>query len=116
MINELKIKQQVKKAIAVKPTNIALLRQEKSSNGMKGGTAKEVKIVELDVLIDDTEHSTLLATTEIKRTRNMTMLAVTDNIEINTEDYFLLNSCKYRIVYVQNIVKDVYSCDLEMVK
>jgi hypothetical protein len=120
VINEEKIKAKVKKAIAIKPTHISLMRVEQVSNGMRGTTDKEVKVSELDVFIDDSKHNLITENTKesgsFKRTRGISMLAATENFDIKEGDYFVLNGIKYRVTYPGLIVKDVYNADLEVIK
>lgn len=120
MINEERIKAKVKKGIAIKPSHIELKRLEKISNGMRGGSPKEVTVAELDVFIDDSKHSLVLEDTKesgsFKRTRGLSMLAVAEGIEIKEGDYFIANGVKYRVTYPGMIIKDVYNSDLEVIK
>ncbi|ENK0558487.1 hypothetical protein AB2T19_003306 [Clostridium botulinum] len=120
MINEERIKMQAKRSIAKSPTHITLMRREFISNGMHGGKEKEKKVAELDIFIDDTKHNLLLNNVKesgtVKRTRGISMFAVTEGIEIKEGDYFEANGYKYRVTYPGMIIKDVYNSDLEVIK
>lgn len=120
MINEDRIKAKVKKAIALKPTHIILMRLISTSNGMRGGTPKPDKIAELDIFLDDTQHNLLLDSVKdggaVKRTRGISMLVVVDNIEIKEGDFFELSGVKYKVSYPGMIIKDVYNADLEVIR
>ncbi|NFC27832.1 hypothetical protein EXM98_04065 [Clostridium botulinum] len=120
MINEERIKAQAKKNIAKRPTHIILLRKEKASNGMHGGRGEEKKVSELDIFLDDTKHNLILDNVKesgtVKRTRGISMFAVTEGIEIKEGDYFEANGYKYRVTYPGMIIKDVYNSDLEVIK
>ncbi|KEH91680.1 hypothetical protein Z962_p0057 (plasmid) [Clostridium botulinum C/D str. BKT12695] len=120
MINEERIKAKIKKAISIKPTHITLMRKEKVSNGMRGGTEKEIKVAELDIFFDDYKHNLLLDNVKesgaVKRTRGISMLAVAEGLEIKEGDCFTIGNNKYRITYPGMIIKDVYNSDLEMIK
>lgn len=120
MINEERIKNKVKKAIIIKPTHITLNRLEKVSNGMHGGSNKEVKVAKLDIFLDDSKHNLLLDNVKeagvVKKTRGISMLVVAEGIEIKEGDYFEVNASKYRVTYPGMIIKDVYNADLEVIK
>lgn len=120
MINEERIKAKVKKAIAIKPTHITLMRLINKGNGMRGGTPTPDKISELDVFFDDSKHNLLLDNTKesgtVKRTRGIYMIAVAEGFEIKDGDYFEANGAKYKVIYPGLIIKDVYNADLEVVK
>ncbi|KGO14582.1 hypothetical protein AL714_17890 [Clostridium botulinum] len=120
MININRIKMQAKRSIAQRPTHIILMRKEKVSNGMHGSREKEVKVAELDIFLDDTKHNLLLDNVKesgvVKRTRGISMFAVTEGIEIREGDYFEANGYKYRVTYPGMIIKDVYNSDLEVIK
>ncbi|MBU3131592.1 hypothetical protein KPL40_03935 [Clostridium gasigenes] len=120
MINETRIKQQVKKAISIKPIHIKLMRNEKISNGMRGGSEKPALVKELDVFLDDSKHNLISETTKeagsFKRTKGISMLAVVDDIEIKEGDYFEVKGSKYRVTYPGMIIRDVYNADLEVIK
>ncbi|MCY6372462.1 hypothetical protein [Clostridium ganghwense] len=118
-LNIERIKQQVKRGIAIKPTHIKLIRKEKISNGMRGGKEKPVDVAELDVFIDDSKHSlsgNLKESGKINRIRSLTMLAVAEGFEIKEGDYFIANEIKYRVTYPGMLVEGVYNSDLEVVK
>ncbi|NFQ84179.1 hypothetical protein FDG04_02375 [Clostridium sporogenes] len=120
MINETRIKAQAKKNIAKRPTHIILMRKEFVSNGMHGGREKEIKVGELDIFLDDSKHNLILDNVKesgtVKRTRGISMFAVTEGIEIKEGDYFKTNGYKYRVTYPGMIIKDVYNADLEVIK
>lgn len=119
-MNEERIKLQAKKSISKNPTHIILMRNVKASNGMRGGKEKTDKVAELDIFLDDTKHNLLLDNVKesgvIKRTRGISMFAVTEDVEIQEGDYFKANGSKYRVVYPGMIIKDIYNSDLEVVK
>ncbi|KOR24195.1 hypothetical protein [Clostridium sp. L74] len=120
MINEARIKAQAKKSIAKRPTHIILCRKEFISNGMHGGREEEKKVSELDIFLDDTKHNLILDNVKesgtVKRTRGISMFAVTEGIEIKEGDYFKTNGYKYRVTYPGKIIKDIYNSDLEVIK
>ncbi len=120
MINEARIKAQAKKNIAKRSTHIILMRYVKTSNGMRGSKEKPDKVVELDIFLDDTKHNLILDNVKeagtAKRTRGISMFAVTEGIEIKEGDYFEANGYKYRVTYPGMIIKDVYNSDLEVIK
>lgn len=123
-INEAKIKQQVKKAIAIKPTHIQLKRYEKQSNGMRGGTGQEVDVAELDVFLDHSKHSDsrsmgakeVSESGELKKIKGIAMIAVTDGFEIKDDDFFIINGLTYKVNYNGLLVKDVYNSAIEVIK
>ncbi|AXG94056.1 hypothetical protein HYH82_06730 [Clostridium botulinum] len=119
-MNEARIKAQAKKNIAKRPTHIILLRKEKASNGMHGGREEEITVGELDIFIDDTKHNLILGNVKesgtVKRTRGISMFAVTEGLKIKEGDYFETNGYKYRVTYPGMIIKDVYNSDLEVIK
>lgn len=119
-LNVERIKTKVKKGIAIKPTHITLMRTERVSNGMRGGTEKPVTVAELDIFLDDSKHNLLLDNVKesgtVKRTRGLSMLAVVEDIEIKEGDYFISNKLKYKIAYLGEIIPGVYNSDLEVVK
>ena len=114
------IKRQVKKAIAIKPTNILLKRIEKISNGMNGYIEKEIEVASLDIFFDDTNTNQLSIKIDepgiTQNMRNFKMYAVTENFEIKFEDFFILNGTKYKVLYPGEIVENVFVSDLEMLK
>ena len=114
------IQKQVKKAIAIKPTNILLKRIEKVSNGMNGWIETEVEVASLDIFFDDTNRNQLSISIKepgiTQNMRNFKMYAVTENFEIKSEDFFNLNGTKYKVSYPGEVVENVYISDLEMVK
>jgi len=120
VINEERIKMQAKRSIAKNPTHIILMRNVNISNGMRGGTEKPDKVAKLDIFLDDTKHNLLLDNVKeagiAKRTRGISMFAVTEGIEIKEGDYFEANGYKYRVTYPGMIIKDVYNSDLEVIK
>ena len=120
MINEARIKAKVIRAIAIKPTHITLMRKELVSNGMRGSTEKEVKLIELDIFFEDSKHNLLLDNIKeggtVRKTRGISMLAVVEGIEIKEGDYFSIGDSKYRIIYPGLLIKDVYNADLEVIK
>ncbi|NFC47357.1 hypothetical protein EXN05_08785 [Clostridium botulinum] len=119
-MNEERIKMQAKKSIAKRPTHIILMRKEKASNGMHGGKEEEKEVAELDIFLDDTKHNLILDNVKesgtVKRTRGISMFAVTEGIEIKEGDYFEANGYKYIVTYPGMIIKDVYNSDLEVIK
>ncbi|NFB55901.1 hypothetical protein EXM89_07330 [Clostridium botulinum] len=119
-MNEEKIKLQAKRSISKRPTSIILMRDIKASNGMRGGTEKPDKVAKLDIFLDDTKHNLLLDNVKeagtVKRTRGISMFAVTEGIEIKEGDYFEANGYKYIVTYPGMIIKDVYNSDLEVIK
>ncbi|BDB02137.1 hypothetical protein [Clostridium botulinum] len=120
MINEARIKAQAKKSISKRPTHIILMRNVKISNGMRGGREKPDKVAKLDIFLDDTKHNLILDNVKeagiAKRTRGISMFAVTEGIEIKEGDHFEANGYKYRVTYPGMIIKDVYNSDLEVIK
>lgn len=118
-LNEERIKQQVKKAISIKPITINLKRIEKVDDGMNGYIEKETDIATFDVFIDDSNHSIYLDRMNeagtVKRTRSITLLAVCEGFEIKDNDYFEAKGREYKVVYATTLVSDVYSCDLEVI-
>ncbi|APU61196.1 hypothetical protein [Clostridium botulinum] len=120
MINEARIKAQAKKNISKRPTHIILMRNVKISNGMRGGREKPDKVAKLDIFLDDTKHNLILDNVKeagiAKRTRGISMFAVTEGIEIKEGDHFEANGYKYRVTYPGMIIKDVYNSDLEVIK
>ncbi|MDU5010691.1 hypothetical protein FDF69_07965 [Clostridium sporogenes] len=119
-MNEERRKLQAKKSISKNPTHIILMRNVKASNGMRGGTEKPDKVAELDIFLDDTKHNLILDNVKesgiVKRTRGISMFAVTEGIEIKEGDYFEANGYKYIVTYPGMIIKDVYNSDLEVIK
>lgn len=119
-LNEAKIKQQVKRAITLKPTRVQLKRTEQTSNGMRGGTPKEANVAELDIFIDDSKHNLVSESTNeagaIKKTRGITMIAIAEGFEIKENDYFTANGVKYKVTYPGYLIDGVYNSDLEVVK
>ncbi|HCL4447583.1 TPA: hypothetical protein N2D04_002648 [Clostridium botulinum] len=119
-MNEERIKLKAKRSIAKNPTHIILMRNVEISNGMRGGTEKPDKVAKLDIFLDDTKHNLILDNVKeagtAKRTRGISMFAVTEGIEIKEGDYFEVNGYKYRVTYPGIIIKDVYNSDLEVIK
>ncbi|AJD32418.1 hypothetical protein FDE98_02455 [Clostridium sporogenes] len=119
-MNEERIKLQAKKSISKNPTHIILMRNIKKSNGMRGGAEKPNKVAKLDIFLDDTKHNLILDNVKesgtVKRTRGISMFAVTEGIEIKEGDYFEANGYKYIVTYPGMIIKDVYNSDLEVIK
>lgn len=118
-LNEVRIKQQVKKAISIMPTNIALKRLDKIDDGMSGYIEQETNVATFDGFIDDSNHSIYIDRMNeagtIKRTRSITLLAVCEGFEIKDNDYFEAKGRKYKVVYATTLVADVYNCDLEVI-
>lgn len=119
-LNEERIISQIKKAIALKPTHITLMRKEKVSNGMRGGQEKPVKVAEFDVLIDDSQRNLVSEnvneTGSLKMTRGVNLIAITEGFEIKEDDYFIIDNIEYKVTYPGMIVKGVCNADLEVVR
>lgn len=117
-MNAERLKVQFKKAISKKPTTIELKRNEFVSNGMHGGSNKEIIVATTDVFIDDFKHSLASNTNEageIKRIRSITMVAVADGFKIKKDDFFIIDDKKYVVTYHGEVVPDVYNSDLEVI-
>jgi len=119
MINVARIKQKVKRAIALKPTHIILMREVKTGNGMRGSKETPDIVAELDCFINDSKHSVwqpqVAESGTIQRIRALTLLAVCEGFEIKKDDYFIANGLKYKVTYPGMIISDVYNSDLEVV-
>lgn len=112
-----KIKLQVKKGISKKPTTIKLFRTVGEDDGMS--EIAEILLGELEVLFQDSKRSLALNTNDSgisTKVRSLSILAVIEDFEIKSNDYFKVNEVKYRIIYPGEILKGIYSSDVEMVK
>ena len=118
MINEARIKLRVKKAIALKPTSIILMRNEKANNGMRGGKDSPITVAIIDGLLDDSSHNEVYKiTTDAGVYQNISaikFITVVEGFEIKTDDYFALNGIKYRVTYPGMIFPGLYNAELEV--
>ncbi|CAM3003008.1 hypothetical protein HAHI6034_10890 [Hathewaya histolytica] len=118
-LNEKFIKNKVLQAIKIKPTYIVLMRKEKTSNGMRGGKEKKIKVAELDVFFDDFKRNNLFDTFRdsghVKKVRSLGIICVTEGFQIKEKDYFSIDSQTYVVTYPGEVVKDVYIADIERV-
>lgn len=121
-LNVERIKQQVKKAIAIMPTTINLKRIEKIDDGMGGYIEKEepTNVGTFDGFIDDSKISNLIDKVNdagtVKINRQITLIAVCEGFEIKDNDYFEAKGRKYKVVYATTLVEGVYNCDLEVIQ
>lgn len=117
-MNSERLKIQFKKAISKKPTTIELKRNEFVSNGMHGGSNKEIIVATTNAFIDDFSHSlasNINEAGEVKRIRNVAMVAVADGFKIKKDDFFIIDDRKYVVTYPGEVVQDVYNSDLEVI-
>ncbi|MHC1681389.1 MAG: hypothetical protein AB6733_00250 [Clostridiaceae bacterium] len=118
MINEVRIKQRIKKAISLKPSSVTLMRNEKVSNGMRGGKDSPVTVATFDGLLDDSSHNKVYkVTTDAGVYQNIgaiKFITVVEGFEIQTDDYFTLNGVKYRVTYPGMIFPGLYNAELEV--
>ncbi len=112
-----KIKAQAKKGISKKPTAIKLFRVVGGDDGMS--EPNEIPLGELDVLFKDNIRSLTFNSSDngiSTRIRSLSILAVVDEFEIKSNDYFKIDGVKYKIVYPGEIIKGLYNSDIEVVK
>lgn len=126
-LNITRLKKQVEKAISINPTVIELKRAEKIDDGMNGFNEIESDVATFNGFIDDSSHSIwqdrMNESGTVQRTRNITLLAVCDNFEIQKDDYFVVGAdedfdiegIKYKVIYPGKIVDGIYNADLEVV-
>lgn len=118
MININKIKLAAKKGISLKPTHITLKRYEITSNGMRGGKKEEVIIGEYDVFIDDSKRNMNININDpgnLTTFRSLKMIIVIEDNELLINDFFEVNSIKYRVTYPGELVPGVYEADLSII-
>ncbi len=119
MINETRIKEKVKKAIALKPTHIVLMRNKGESNGMRGNKNTSDKVAEFDAFLNDSKHTIwqpqIVESGSVQRIRSLTLLALCEGFEIKKDDYFTANGLNYKISYPGMIFAGLYNADLEVI-
>ena len=126
-LNEARIKKQVKRAIAIKPTSIDIKRDNYISNGYNSTIYDSTTTFKtIDVFIDDVntnkQNSFFLTENRDLKTFNRVFMYATvepevgecilNSIEIN--DYFFINDKKYVVLNNAQPVKDVYICEMEV--
>lgn len=119
-LNVTKIQQQVRRAISLRPTNITLKRNMSISDGMGGYIlGPDTPVATFDIFLDDSKHSTLVDklsdSGSVRKTRQLTLLAICEDFEILDLDTFEVNGRKYQVTYASQIVDKVFNCDLEVI-
>lgn len=118
-LNVERIKNQVKKAIAIMPATINLKRVSKTDDSMGGYIENIIDVATFDGFIDDSNHSIYLDRMNeagtVKRTRSIGLLAVCEGFEIKNDDYFESDGVKYKVTYPGRIVEGIYNADLEII-
>lgn len=120
-LNVEKIKQKVKRATAIKPTDIKLMRKTNIDDGMGGHIeGKPDTVATFQAFLDDSHKSVWLDITKdsgtINRTRSIRLLAVCEGFEIKKGDYFEVKGLKYSVTYPGEIVEGIYNTDLEVIQ
>ena len=119
MINIIRIRQQVQKAIEALPSLIDLKRIDKIDDGFGGYTEGEIPVKLFNGFIDfSTSKPQIEIYLEdkgaITSAKNITLLAAYDpSFEIKKDDYFMFKGTKYRIRYPINQFDIYWECELE---
>lgn len=120
-LNVERIKQKVKRAITIMPTEITLMRKTNIDDGMGGYIeGNPDTVATFQGFLDDSHKSVWLDIAKdsgtINRTRSIRLLAVCEGFEIKKGDYFEVKGLKYNVTYPGEIIEGVYNADLEVIQ